>query len=192
MSSFYEYMFGANRQKTSADPLEKVVEDKRDAYHTGIYYTINCRDGDRNLRKLINYIAENGNGGHSFSIVVDPGDKERERHFGWDGDGADRINSIVESKTGEDKELVGILLKALARIYFHTWIERHEEDIGKEQLIAALGNIQDIARQILEGAVFEDHKEDALREIRSALLSNESSEKKLGRIKYQVDEALKR
>lgn len=56
-------------------------------------YTILCRDRDGNLKRLIEYIAANGNGGHSFDIVVDPG-SENEKSFGWDGDGSDFIKSI--------------------------------------------------------------------------------------------------
>jgi hypothetical protein len=58
-------------------------------------YKIVCRDTEGALKALIEYIKENGNTGHSFSIVVDPGD-EREKSFGWDGDGSDSIESIEE------------------------------------------------------------------------------------------------
>ena len=60
-----------------------------------ITYVVKCKDWDGNLKRLIDYIGENGNTGHSFSIVVDPGD-EREKTFGWDGDGTDTIISVEE------------------------------------------------------------------------------------------------
>ena len=56
--------------------------------------TIQCRDNDNTLEDLLNYIKSNGNTGHSFSIVVDPDDKERRKEFGWDGDGSDSIRDI--------------------------------------------------------------------------------------------------
>ena len=190
MANFFEFMFSAN--KKSEQPNEKVVEDKRDEYHTKKYYTICCRDGEKQLLDLINYIAKNGNGGHSFDIVVDPEDKRTERHFFWDGDGADKIDSVVASKTGDDKELVGILLKALARIDFFTWIEGNEEEVDKQKLITALSNIKDITRQILEGAEFDDHMKEALQEVKYIInAKDDSAEKKLDEIKFMVEEALK-
>lgn len=58
--------------------------------------TIECRDGDDTLEKLLNYIKSSGNTGHSFSIVVDP-KSEGEKKFFWDGDGSDSIRSIKVS-----------------------------------------------------------------------------------------------
>ena len=43
------------------------------------------------LIPLITYIGKNGNVGHSFGIVVDPDDSENRKSFGFDGDGASRI-----------------------------------------------------------------------------------------------------
>ena len=48
---------------------EGVPDDELDIYE------VTCRDIEGQLKELIEYIAENGNGGHSFSIVVDPGDE---------------------------------------------------------------------------------------------------------------------
>lgn len=59
--------------------------------------TILCRDADGTLAKLLEAIKKAGNVGHSFSIVVDPGD-EREEKFFWDGDGADSIQDISVNK----------------------------------------------------------------------------------------------
>ena len=55
---------------------------------------IEANDEDGKLSDLLNYIKHVGNIGHSFSIVVDPGDREHEKRFSWDGDGSDRINEI--------------------------------------------------------------------------------------------------
>jgi hypothetical protein len=56
--------------------------------------TITCRDIDNTLEKLINFIKENGNGGHTFNIVADG------KKFEWDGDGSDAIFEIKVSKGG--------------------------------------------------------------------------------------------
>ncbi len=52
------------------------------------------RDPDGSLASLLAYLAAIGNIGHSFSIDVDPDNKEYRHSFGWDGDGADYIDSI--------------------------------------------------------------------------------------------------
>jgi len=57
-------------------------------------YNVYCRDQEGTLKELLEYIAKIGNTGHSFSIVVDPGDAEFEKKFGWDGDGADYIKKV--------------------------------------------------------------------------------------------------
>jgi len=56
--------------------------------------TILCKDHDDKLSSLLEYIKRTGNIGHSFSIVVDPDDSKYKKEFGWDGDGADKIESI--------------------------------------------------------------------------------------------------
>ncbi len=56
-------------------------------------YTVKCVDKEGTLKRLIEYIGKNGNGGHSFTIVVDP-DGDDTKSFGWDGDGSDRIISV--------------------------------------------------------------------------------------------------
>ncbi len=67
---------------------EKIAGDKN--FTT---YEIKCKDLEGTLKSLIEYIAELGNRGHGFSIVVDKGD-EYEKEFYWDGDGGDRIDSV--------------------------------------------------------------------------------------------------
>jgi hypothetical protein len=62
--------------------------------------TIDCNDQSNGFQELLEYLKNNSDGGHSFNIVVDPGDPEREKTFGLDGDGADRIYSIEVEKTG--------------------------------------------------------------------------------------------
>jgi hypothetical protein len=59
-------------------------------------YEISCRDYDNALKNLLECIKAIGNTGHSFSIIVDPEEKEglKDRTFYWDGDGADHIKEI--------------------------------------------------------------------------------------------------
>jgi hypothetical protein len=62
-----------------------------------------CDDKDNSLQELLEYIKGNSGGGHSFPILVDEGDPQREQMFGFDGDGSDRIYSIeVEKINGGD------------------------------------------------------------------------------------------
>ena len=46
------------------------------------------------LKPFLEYIQKIGGSGHSFSIIVDPDDSENKKVFGFDGDGADRIDTI--------------------------------------------------------------------------------------------------
>ena len=179
--NFFQFLYG-----------DKVAQDKKESYNTKKFYTVECIDSDGRLKDLLTYIGENGNGGHSFDIVVDPGDKENERHFFWDGDGADRINAVVKTTTADDKELVGILLTALHRIYLETFIESQNSEEDAKNCRLAIQNISDIANDIIRGADFDDGLQDALREVKFAYMNEEdSAEEKLAHIKDIVEEALK-
>lgn len=70
----------------------KVSKPKLTADYAKKIIVVECCDQDNNLENLLNYIKKNGNGGHSFTIVVDPDMKESTKRFSWDGDGSDRIN----------------------------------------------------------------------------------------------------
>jgi hypothetical protein len=52
-------------------------------------------DKDHRLKRLLYYIQDIGNVGHSFDIIVDPDNSDTKKIFGWDGDGSDRIKSIM-------------------------------------------------------------------------------------------------
>lgn len=58
--------------------------------------TVVARDEYGKLAELLNYIKKIGNGGHSFSIIVDP-DGDDKAKFDWDGDGSDAIKEIKVS-----------------------------------------------------------------------------------------------
>lgn len=55
---------------------------------------LSANDSTGQLAELLNYIRHNGNGGHSFVIIVDPDLHENTKRFSWDGDGGDRIEEI--------------------------------------------------------------------------------------------------
>lgn len=61
--------------------------------------TIECKDIDGTLEKILNHLKEKGNQGSSFGIDMNEG--EDKEHFMWDGDGTDHIYDIkVEEKNG--------------------------------------------------------------------------------------------
>ena len=57
-------------------------------------------DAVQEISDMLEYIGENGSTGHSFSIVVDPDLRDRERTFSFDGDGSDDLRDVwVDSKS---------------------------------------------------------------------------------------------
>lgn len=59
-------------------------------------------DGKRSILEMLKHIADTGGVGHSFEIVVDPESSDYRQVFGWDGDGADRIDDIrVDGEAAE-------------------------------------------------------------------------------------------
>jgi ADP-ribose pyrophosphatase YjhB (NUDIX family) len=57
--------------------------------------TIDLDDDENQLARLLAYIKENSEVGHSFDVVVDPDDPELAKKFYIDGDGAFRIREIA-------------------------------------------------------------------------------------------------
>lgn len=67
-----------------------------------LYVTDTCiTDGFLDLLKYIQKVAQMG---HSFDVVVDPDNKEYDKKFPVDGDGADKIRQIGVFKIEEEKE----------------------------------------------------------------------------------------
>lgn len=64
-------------------------------------YIIVARDIDGNLQKLLEHIKKIGNIGHSFSIIVDPANKDYTLNTGWDGDGSDHIKDVKVEEIDE-------------------------------------------------------------------------------------------
>lgn len=77
--------------------------------------TITCQDLDNSLEDLLNHIKDSGNIGHSFSIIVDPDNREYKKEFGWDGDGSDRIYSIDVKKTQNESMTSTACIAGFAR-----------------------------------------------------------------------------
>ena len=69
--------------------------------------TIIARDEDNKIKKLIEDMKSRGNGGHTFSVYVEPG--KHQKAILWDGDGSDSISSVqVEDffNKGELKDMM--------------------------------------------------------------------------------------
>lgn len=104
--NYWEYVQSESKDKSVLD----------ESYNTPKTYVIKCVDGSNSLLELLKYIKANGNGGHSFKIVVDPNNKEEEKIFFWDGDGPDRITEIVRVKTGKEEELLNIMRDIIGEV----------------------------------------------------------------------------
>lgn len=60
--------------------------------------TVTVRKGSgEKMKEILECIKGVGNGGHTFTIVIDPDEKEKlsERTFEWDGDGSDRVGDVT-------------------------------------------------------------------------------------------------
>jgi hypothetical protein len=66
----------------------------RDRYDDSKTLTVVVKADEGQVQKLLEHIRDTASGGHSFSVVVDPSDSDHEKKFGFDGDGAFRIESI--------------------------------------------------------------------------------------------------
>jgi len=55
---------------------------------------IKVNDPEDQLIKLIEYIRNKANPGHSFPVIVDPDDSEYKKTFYFDGDGVFHIDSL--------------------------------------------------------------------------------------------------
>lgn len=135
-------------------------------------YVIDCRDNDKNILNLIRMIKKNGNGGHSFSIVVDPDSNGKsDMTIFWDGDGSDRINSIVEVAKGDD--LVGLLMANINTIRAIARGAIPDPDFPNskpDNPIAALKTISDSCDTLLDGNIRD--RLDTAKEVCELILKN--------------------
>lgn len=171
MSNFFDYMYGVNKKHTD----ENVVEDKAPKkVLTGGYFVF-CNDADGTLKRLIEAIGKHGNGGHSYDIVLDPDREDEKEIFFWDGDGSDRIDSIIAIPEGEGKEnvLVRMCLQTLDSINMQAkeasrkerkeWEEPPPTEEEREQI---LNDIIHDSHIILKGANYVDNPRRNLRTIK--------------------------
>lgn len=66
--------------------------------------SIETTDYENTLEDLIEYIKKISEYGHTFDVIVDPGNKEFEQTFEIDGDGAFRINTIKSNIINTNKD----------------------------------------------------------------------------------------
>ena len=59
---------------------------------------IECCDPDGELKRLLDCIKQYTLIGHTFQVVVDPGDSEYEKKFLLDGDGSCRVQEVKFEK----------------------------------------------------------------------------------------------
>lgn len=64
---------------------------------------IDVKDSEGQLKELVDYIKDVANAGHTFDVVVDPGNEDWEKGFEIDGDGAFSIKEVKFEKD-DDKE----------------------------------------------------------------------------------------
>lgn len=69
--------------------LKRLFENKRLRENAEV--TIKINDPEGNIMELLKTVSDYSRMGHSFRVVVDPGDKEREKQFWIDGDGSDKL-----------------------------------------------------------------------------------------------------
>jgi len=84
-----------------------MVDDEKDVI------TIELRDPENQLVKMIDHIMHSANIGHSFEVVVDPDMKDYRKSFFMDGDGPFHIFKVKknnkEVKVEKDKLIEGYL-----------------------------------------------------------------------------------
>lgn len=86
--------------------LQWLQEEQREPEHANDeMIQVDVDDEEGQLAKLLAYIKENSEVGHSFEVVVDPSDPELARKFYIDGDGAFRIRDIKLALDRRDPRL---------------------------------------------------------------------------------------
>lgn len=139
---------------------EKTSTDRR-------CYLVSCRDGESSLLRLISTIKKLADPGHSFNVVVDPDSKDSETVF-IDGDGSDRINSVVNFPS--DSDFIGVLLSNINTI---RWICNgaipDEDDPNREtdDPVETLKVVRTSCDTLLDGAEYDFGRpaRDTLRKI---------------------------
>ena len=68
----------------------------------GDMFHIKCYDPDGELKGLLDCIKSYTHCGHSFQVVVDPGNSDYEKKFYLDGDGSCRVQEVKFEKGAEE------------------------------------------------------------------------------------------
>lgn len=211
MGNFFDYLNGVNRKSGSEAVATDAAPKKKSL--TGGYFVF-CKDSEGTLKKLIEAIGKHGNGGHSYDIVLDPDYKDEKETFFWDGDGSDRIDSIIAipEGNGKDNPLLRMCLQTLDSINMQAkeasrkerkeWEEPPPTEEERERI---LDNIIHDSGIILSGANYEDNTRRELRNIKEyckncleGLKSNNESystltvEEAINHIKEIADEGLEK
>ena len=66
---------------------------------------IDVKDSEGQLKELVDYIKDVANAGHTFDVVVDPGNEDWEKGFEIDGDGAFSIKEVKFEKEEDNDEI---------------------------------------------------------------------------------------
>ena len=61
-------------------------------------------DSEGQLRELLETIKDYTQMGHTFTVVVDPGDEDYEKSFYIDGDGSDKLEELDIQEVEEDED----------------------------------------------------------------------------------------
>lgn len=177
MGNFFDYMNGVNRKSGSEAVATDAAPKKKSL--TGGYFVF-CNDSEGSLKEIIEAIGKHGNGGHSYEIVIDPDSKEEKESFFWDGDGSDRIDSIIAIPEGDgmDNPLLRMCLQTLKSINMQAqeasrkerkeWGEPPPTEEEREKI---LNNIIHDSHIILTGCQYADANLHACDTIRSFIKS---------------------
>lgn len=66
--------------------------------------TVTDPHNEEQLSEMLRYLGKVCNGGHAFSVRVDPGDPKNEKDFGFDGDGGLVIGDVSTFEIDDEEE----------------------------------------------------------------------------------------
>lgn len=66
--------------------------------------TVTDPHNEEQLSEMLRYLGKVCNGGHAFSVRVDPGDPKHEKDFGFDGDGGLVIGGVSTFEIDDEEE----------------------------------------------------------------------------------------
>ena len=72
-----------------------------ESYQKELHLTVS--DSEGSIQDLIETIKDYTQMGHTFEVVIDPGDSDYERSFYIDGDGSDKIRDIEVTEIKDEE-----------------------------------------------------------------------------------------